>query len=86
MFRLNYQGDFHKLFVQGLDDYEKIYDPKKHFGRIIPVIQSSATGKSRMVKEVGNEVRFPLTLVLKTLTLKPTGANTQYLLPTKSIS
>jgi len=59
MFSREYQGDFHKLFVGALDDYQNIYDPRKHIGRIIRIIQSSGTGKSRMVREIGNEVRFP---------------------------
>jgi hypothetical protein len=58
MFGRQYQGNFHKLFVEALNDYEKIYNPGKHFGRIIPIIQSSGTGKSRMVREIGNDVRF----------------------------
>ena len=65
MFSREYQGESHKLFLRALDDYENIYNPKKHFGRIIPIIQSSGTGKSRMVREIGNEVRFPLTFVLR---------------------
>jgi len=46
MFTRKYKGDFHRLFVGALDDYQKIYDRQKHFGRIIPIIQSSGTGKS----------------------------------------
>jgi len=59
MFSRKYKGDFHKLFVGALDDYQKIYDQQKHFGRIIPIIQSSGTGKSRLVREMAYEVRFP---------------------------
>ena len=59
MFNREYKGDFHKLFVGALDDYQKIYDPEKHFGRIIPIIQSSGTGKSRLVREMASEVHFP---------------------------
>ena len=59
MFTRKYKGDFHKLLVGALDDYQKIYDRQKHFGRIIPIIQSSGTGKSRLVREMAYEVRFP---------------------------
>jgi len=60
MFGRKYNGDFHKLFVGALDDYQKIYDRRKHFGRIIPFLQSSGTGKSRLVREMAYDVRFPL--------------------------
>jgi len=41
MFSQKYKGDFHKLFVGVLDDYQKIYNQKRHFGRVIPIIQLS---------------------------------------------
>jgi ABC-type histidine transport system ATPase subunit len=59
MFSRQYQGDFHKLFVGALDDYQKLYNPQKHFGRIIPIIQSSGTGKSRLVRQIAYEVCYP---------------------------
>ena len=58
MFSRKYEGDFHKLFVGALDDYEKVYDRKRHFGRVIPIIQASCTGKSRLVRELAYEVCF----------------------------
>jgi len=60
MFGRKYNGNFHKLFVGALDDYQKIYNRQKHFGRIIPFLQSSGTGKSRLVREMAYDVRFSL--------------------------
>lgn len=57
MFRTEYRGDAVKSFVRGIDIYGQIYDPERHYGRSIPILQSSATGKSRLVQELGTEVR-----------------------------
>jgi hypothetical protein len=58
MFHHAFQGVAHEDFIRGLDIYDHIYDPKIHFGRTIPLLQSSGTGKSRMVDEMGNKVCF----------------------------
>ena len=57
MFHREYRGDAVKSFSRGIDVYGRIYDPKRHYGRSIAILQSSATGKSRLVQELGNEVR-----------------------------
>jgi hypothetical protein len=67
MFHRDFQGDFHKDFLRALNDFQDIYNPKKNFGRIIPIIQPGSTGKSRMVREIGNDVRFPFTFLVKIL-------------------
>jgi hypothetical protein len=65
MFNQTYKGDYPKLFVRALNDYEKIYDTRKNFGRIVPIIQSSGTGKSRLVRQMAYEVRFPLAFMIE---------------------
>jgi hypothetical protein len=82
MFRTKYRGDAAKSFACGIDDYSKIYDPKKHYGRSIAVLQSSATGKSRMVEELGNEVRVRRAVIVL-VNQRASGANSQHLFPNK---
>jgi hypothetical protein len=57
MFHQAYQGKAVDDFRIGLDVYREIYDPKVHFGRSIPILQSSGTGKSRLIDELGNLVQ-----------------------------
>lgn len=57
MFRSKYRGSAAQSFARAIDIYGKIYNPKQHYGRSIAILQSSGTGKSRMVQELGNEVR-----------------------------
>jgi hypothetical protein len=46
------------MFIDAIDEvYERTYDRTKHHGRIIPILQSSGTGKSRLMAEVSHEVR-----------------------------
>lgn len=59
MFTQEYCGLATKDFIASLDIYRKIYDPSQHFGRIIPIVQSSGTGKSRLLVEVNETVRLP---------------------------
>jgi hypothetical protein len=59
MFSRKYKGDFYKLLVGALDDYQKIFDRQIHFRRIIRIIESSGTGKSHLVREMAYEVHFP---------------------------
>ena len=47
-----------KDFIRALSIYDRIYDPKLHFGRCISILQSSGTGKSRLVEELGKEVHL----------------------------
>jgi hypothetical protein len=53
-----FRGEADKDFLKSLDVYHSIYDPQLHLGRTIALLQSSGTGKSRLVKEIGNKVRF----------------------------
>jgi DNA helicase TIP49 (TBP-interacting protein) len=64
MFRQAYRGQSVRAFLEALPIYHAMYDPKKHFGRCIFILQSSGTGKSRMVKELGNEVHFISVIML----------------------
>jgi len=64
MFHQEYRGGAVESFIEALNTYGKIYKPNKHFGRTIPLIQSSATGKSRLVAEIGKTVRFAFNPIL----------------------
>ncbi|KAN0061650.1 hypothetical protein ACQY0O_006577 [Thecaphora frezii] len=53
----SFNSDLHGDVVQRfndalLSDYEAKFDPKKYYGPIIPIVQSSGTGKSRLVHEM----------------------------------
>jgi hypothetical protein len=82
MFRTEYRGNAAKSFALAIDVYSKIYDPKKHHGRSIAVLQSSVTGKSRMVEELGNEVRVRRAVTVL-VNQRASGANSQRLFPNK---
>jgi hypothetical protein len=43
-------------FVTALEAYDSIYQSPQYYGRTIPIIQSSATGKSRLVSELRHVV------------------------------
>jgi hypothetical protein len=62
MFHQPYQGNAVDEFTDALEVYNEIYDPRQHFGRCIPIVQSNCTGKSRLVQELGNKVRSCLLL------------------------
>ncbi|KAN0064262.1 hypothetical protein ACQY0O_003429 [Thecaphora frezii] len=51
-FASDLHGDVVQRFNDALSDYEAEFDPKAYFGRVIPIVQSSGTGKSRMVHEM----------------------------------
>lgn len=55
-FNQPYVGGALKRFLGILEYWHKEYDPKRHNGRIIPILQSSACGKSRLVKELAKQV------------------------------
>ncbi|OBZ66843.1 hypothetical protein A0H81_13297 [Grifola frondosa] len=52
-FNETYIGDAVTNFMNALTQYDRMYKPLNHYGRIIPFVQSSGTGKSRLVKELG---------------------------------
>jgi len=56
MFDQTYEGNAVKSFIRGLDVYSKIYKQDRHYGRSIALLQSSGTGKSRLVHELGKRV------------------------------
>lgn len=72
-----YQGTTLEHFLQAMTWYESNYDPVKHYGRIVAIIQSSGSGKSRLVDELALKVcqadsfRSPV---------NPRSARSQYLL------
>ncbi|KAN0065011.1 hypothetical protein ACQY0O_001461 [Thecaphora frezii] len=53
----SFDSDLHGDVVQDfnrslLSEYEAEFNPSKYYGRIIPIVQSSGTGKSRLVHEM----------------------------------
>ena len=55
-FRQAYAGSAPTRFMDFLETCERIYDPHRHFGRVVPILQSGASGKSRLVKELSAKV------------------------------
>ena len=53
---MEYQGGAADDMEKALDEYDRIYHDLMHYGRCIAVVQSSGTGKSRMVQELGLKV------------------------------
>jgi hypothetical protein len=64
MFHQEYRGGAVSDFITALSIYRRIYDPNVYFGRSISILQSSGTGKSRFVKELGNIVDICFTVLL----------------------
>ncbi|KAF8331361.1 uncharacterized protein EI90DRAFT_3057671 [Cantharellus anzutake] len=54
-FRRNYREDMPQIFLQALIAYGEMCDVDAHYGHSIPILQSSATGKSRLVAEGHNQ-------------------------------
>ncbi|KAJ7283887.1 hypothetical protein C8J57DRAFT_1218180 [Mycena rebaudengoi] len=55
-FQSHYQGNAPERFCEMLTrGYISWYNPAIHYGRIIPTIQSSATGKTRLFYEIGEK-------------------------------
>ncbi|KAN0062114.1 hypothetical protein ACQY0O_005635 [Thecaphora frezii] len=55
-----------------LSDYEAEFDTKKYYGPIIPIVQSSGTGKSRLVHEM-RKIWPTLSVTLRTAAHNPRG-------------
>ncbi|KAN0065970.1 hypothetical protein ACQY0O_001104 [Thecaphora frezii] len=51
-FAADLHGDVVHHFNDALCDYEAEFVPKSYYGRVIPIVQSSGTGKSRLVNEM----------------------------------
>lgn len=58
VFTSDSKGSAVKDFLVGLDDYEKHYDPLRHHGRSIALLQSSGTGKSKLMHDLNKHVRI----------------------------
>ena len=56
MFEQKYEGNAVESFIHGLDVYSDLYEPARHYGHCIALLQSSGTGKSRLVYELGKMV------------------------------
>ena len=56
-----YIGEAADDFVAALAHYESTYDPEIHYGHTIVIVQSSGTGKSRLVDEIGRQVGLNFT-------------------------
>ncbi|ETW80221.1 hypothetical protein HETIRDRAFT_475834 [Heterobasidion irregulare TC 32-1] len=55
-FHEEYRGGAVNDFFQALEEYESIYKRDIHYGKIISILQSSGTGKSRLVEELGSRI------------------------------
>ncbi|KAN0062160.1 hypothetical protein ACQY0O_005517 [Thecaphora frezii] len=71
-FNSDLHGDVVQRFNDTLSDYEDKFDPKKYYGRIIPIVQSSGTGKSRLVHEM-RTIWPTLSVTLRTSANDPAG-------------
>ncbi|KAN0062303.1 hypothetical protein ACQY0O_005183 [Thecaphora frezii] len=71
-FNSDLHGDVVQRFNDTLSDYEAKFDPKKYYGRIIPIVQSSGTGKSRLVHEM-RKIWPTLSVTLRTSANDPAG-------------
>ncbi|KAN0062459.1 hypothetical protein ACQY0O_004989 [Thecaphora frezii] len=72
-----FAADLHGDVVQDFNDallcdYEAEFDPKSYDGRIIPIVQSNGTGKSRMVHEM-RKIWPTLSVTLRTSADDPDG-------------
>lgn len=55
-----YEGGALDNFLKAMEWYEKNYDPAIHYGRTIAILQSSGTGKSRLVDQLASVVRLTI--------------------------
>ena len=53
-FNKQYLGNAVDEFESALTEYESIYNSVNHYGRCIAILQSSGSGKSRLVEELGS--------------------------------
>jgi hypothetical protein len=56
MFNEKYIGPAEEFYA-AIKIYDRIYDSDRHFGRFISIVQSSGTGKSRMLWELRRRVK-----------------------------
>ncbi|EIW78405.1 hypothetical protein CONPUDRAFT_138698 [Coniophora puteana RWD-64-598 SS2] len=50
------KGNAVAQFISNLHIYHRLYDRFKYYGRTIAIVQSSGTGKSRLMREVANQI------------------------------
>jgi 6-phosphogluconate dehydrogenase (decarboxylating) len=55
-FNLKFRGSAVDSFLLALREYKEMYDSQFHYGRVISIVQSSATGKSRLVEALKDHV------------------------------
>lgn len=55
-FQKEYLGGALTRFITALELHKADYKPNKHYGRVIAIVQSSGSGKSRLVKELSKKV------------------------------
>jgi hypothetical protein len=55
-FNVRYQGFALTRFLHHVAICAKMYKANVHYGKVIAILQASATGKSRLVKELSNVV------------------------------
>jgi hypothetical protein len=57
-----YLGDAHQILLKAIDDLHNLSSTHT-YAKIIPVVQSSGTGKSKTVDKIGTErILFPMCL------------------------
>jgi hypothetical protein len=67
-------GDALTVFVEGLQERHRAYDPAKYQGKIVPIWQSSATGKSRLIAEYAKTVGGARVLQTRVVTFLVSGS------------
>jgi len=59
---MKYLGNAHKILLRAVDDVHTIPE-QRNYAKIIPIAQSSGTGKSKTVDEAATErILFPMCL------------------------
>jgi hypothetical protein len=59
-FITDFKGDAVTQFVNNLPVYDRAYDPAKYYGRTIAIVQSSGTGKSKLMHDLAKTVIYVL--------------------------
>ena len=59
---VEYRGDANRILLKAVDEVHQ-KPPLKHYAKLVPVAQSSGTGKSKCVDKIATErILFPLCL------------------------
>ena len=60
--KFKYHGSAHKVLLRAIDELHNL-DQSKNYAKNLPIVQSSATGKSKTVDKVATErILFPMCL------------------------